>query len=150
MTFLHLHAQLLQHWSSSVQVTGITQLSNGKSQHFGSPSNMTTEKQPAADEPSTSQANKNITDVLKGASKVCSCQSPHAHSVTCFVTFSPSYLLSTASLLLCAEHCNLVFHCCPSCQEPVPDLSTSLTQPLQNSSKTPSPCIQCFTLGLQA
>ena len=61
------------------QVTGITQLSNGKSQHFGSPSNMTTEKQPAADEPSTSQANKNITDVLKGASIFCSCQSPHAH-----------------------------------------------------------------------
>lgn len=52
-----------------VQVTGITQLSNGKAQHFGSAGNSIEERHEA--EPSTSVTNKNITDVLKGASYLC-------------------------------------------------------------------------------
>ena len=111
------------------QVTGITQLSNGKSQHFGSPSNITIEEQPAS-EPNTTQTNKNITDLLKGASQLYACQSPRAPSVTCFVTFSILYLLSAAFLFLHAEYCNTACYCCLAYQQP----STTSTQAWRNPS----------------
>ncbi|KAL3152745.1 hypothetical protein ABBQ38_012335 [Trebouxia sp. C0009 RCD-2024] len=53
-----------QQKKSVVKVTGITQLSNGKAQHFGSAGNPIEERHEA--EPNTSVTNKNITDVLKG------------------------------------------------------------------------------------
>lgn len=130
------------------QVTGITQLSNGKSQHFGSPSILTAEEQPA-NEPNTSQTNKtNITDLLKGASQRAFCLSVTVNSEACFVTFSVLYfcLLHFRFCVLLQQHISPLFYL----QAAIHNLCTSLTQSQQKPSTTNPHYVQHSTVELQA